>query len=87
MRKGGRDGMGGLLVAKSGRGVCRVMCFSPKHNVTMPLMRVGEIREVVDGWLRETEKGEGMEGVVYVQVFENKGAVMGCSNPHPHCQV
>ena len=86
-RKGGKGGKKGLLVAESGRGVCRVMCFSPKHNVTLPLMEVGEIRLVVNTWVRETERGEGVEGVKYVQVFENKGAVMGCSNPHPHCQV
>ena len=64
---------------------CKVMCFSPKSNVTIPVMSVEEIRAVVDTWVQEMT----ILGAKYkwVQIFENKGAVMGCSNPHPHCQI
>ncbi|XP_076420169.1 galactose-1-phosphate uridylyltransferase isoform X3 [Peromyscus maniculatus bairdii] len=61
------------------------MCFHPWSDVTLPLMSVPEIRAVVDAWASVTEE----LGAQYpwVQIFENKGAMMGCSNPHPHCQV
>ncbi|XP_063506265.1 galactose-1-phosphate uridylyltransferase isoform X4 [Pongo pygmaeus] len=74
-----------LFQAKSARGVCKVMCFHPWSDVTLPLMSVPEIRAVVDAWASVTEE----LGAQYpwVQIFENKGAMMGCSNPHPHCQV
>jgi UDPglucose--hexose-1-phosphate uridylyltransferase len=67
------------------RGVCRVLCFSPRHDLTLPEMPVEQIRAVVDLWAEQVED----LGARYrwVQVFENKGAVMGCSNPHPHGQV
>ncbi|XP_057159134.1 galactose-1-phosphate uridylyltransferase isoform X3 [Pan paniscus] len=63
----------------------KVMCFHPWSDVTLPLMSVPEIRAVVDAWASVTEE----LGAQYpwVQIFENKGAMMGCSNPHPHCQV
>lgn len=63
----------------------KVMCFHPWSDVTLPLMSVPEIRAVVDAWASVTED----LGTQYpwVQIFENKGAMMGCSNPHPHCQV
>jgi len=74
-----------LFRAAGARGKCKVMCFSPKSNVTIPVMSVEEIRAVVDTWVQEMT----ILGVKYkwVQIFENKGAVMGCSNPHPHCQI
>ncbi|XP_021783109.2 galactose-1-phosphate uridylyltransferase isoform X2 [Papio anubis] len=74
-----------LFQAKAARGVCKVMCFHPWSDVTLPLMSVPEIRAVVDAWASVTEE----LGAQYpwVQIFENKGAMMGCSNPHPHCQV
>ncbi|XP_036032991.1 galactose-1-phosphate uridylyltransferase isoform X4 [Onychomys torridus] len=61
------------------------MCFHPWSDVTLPLMSVPEIRAVIDAWASVTEE----LGAQYpwVQIFENKGAMMGCSNPHPHCQV
>jgi UDPglucose--hexose-1-phosphate uridylyltransferase len=66
-------------------GTCRVICFSPRHDLTLPEMELRAIRKVVDLW------GEQVEGLGrnyrWVQVFENKGAVMGCSNPHPHGQI
>lgn len=67
------------------RGTSRVICFSPRHDLTLPDMAVGDIRAVVDTWAEQTaELGQTYQ---WVQVFENKGEVMGCSNPHPHGQV
>lgn len=67
------------------RGTCRVICFSPRHDLTLPRMGTGEIRAVIDVWAEQVrELGANYR---WVQVFENKGDVMGCSNPHPHGQV
>jgi UDPglucose--hexose-1-phosphate uridylyltransferase len=69
----------------SHKGTCRVVCFSPRHDLTLPQMDLGDIRRVVDVWAGQvTELGQIY---LWVQVFENKGAVMGCSNPHPHGQI
>lgn len=66
-------------------GTCRVMCFSPRHDLTLPEMDLPDIRTVIDVWSEQTvELGQKY---AWVQVFENKGAMMGCSNPHPHCQI
>jgi UDPglucose--hexose-1-phosphate uridylyltransferase len=67
------------------RGTCRVICFSPRHDLTLPEMEVAEIRSVVDLWANQTE--ELSRDFLWVQVFENKGEIMGCSNPHPHGQI
>ncbi|XP_026798281.3 galactose-1-phosphate uridylyltransferase isoform X2 [Pangasianodon hypophthalmus] len=74
-----------LFQSKPARGVCKVMCFHPWSDITLPLMQPGEIRQVIDKWAELIEE----LGPTYpwVQIFENKGAMMGCSNPHPHCQV
>jgi UDPglucose--hexose-1-phosphate uridylyltransferase len=77
----------GLLRAKSERGVCRVVCFSPRHDLTLARMGDAEIRLVVDAWAEQVEQLGGQPRLRHVQVFENKGAEMGASNPHPHCQV
>ncbi|XP_062410341.1 galactose-1-phosphate uridylyltransferase [Sardina pilchardus] len=74
-----------LFQTKSARGVCKVMCFHPWSDVTLPLMKPEEIRVVVDKWAELIE--ELGPSYPWVQIFENKGAMMGCSNPHPHCQV
>jgi len=66
-------------------GTCRVVCFSPRHDLSLPEMSVDEIRRVVDYWAEQTaDLGRTNR---WVQVFENKGAVMGCSMPHPHGQI
>ena len=67
------------------KGECRVICFSPKHNLTLPQMDLGDIRHVVDIWAAQTE--ELLQKYRWVQVFENKGQIMGCSNKHPHGQI
>ena len=67
------------------KGTCRVVCFSPRHDVTLPLMDTKEIKRVIDVWAEQSsELGSEYR---WVQIFENKGEMMGCSNPHPHCQV
>ena len=74
-----------LLQSQAVEGVCRVMCFSPRHDLTLPEMSLPEIRGVVDIWAAQaTELGQTYR---WVQIFENKGAIMGCSNPHPHGQI
>ncbi|MCW9708138.1 UDP-glucose--hexose-1-phosphate uridylyltransferase [Fodinibius salsisoli] len=76
-----------LLIAKGERGICRVICFSPHHNLTLPEMELSQIREVVDLWTREYAELGVRDYINYVQIFENKGEIMGCSNPHPHGQI
>ncbi|MCB0122039.1 MAG: galactose-1-phosphate uridylyltransferase, partial [Caldilineaceae bacterium] len=78
---------GNFFQAEAETGRARVICFSPRHDLTLPEMAVADIRRVVDVWADQvTELGE-LPDIHYVQLFENKGAVMGSSNPHPHGQV
>lgn len=77
----------GLLVAQSERGICRVVCFSPRHDLTLGQMAVGDIRGVVDTWTDQYVELGGIDWVRHVQIFENRGAMMGASNPHPHGQI
>jgi UDPglucose--hexose-1-phosphate uridylyltransferase len=77
----------GLLVAEGESGVCRVICFSPRHDLTLAKMSVGEIRLVADVWTEQVVELGSREDIGYVQVFENRGAMMGASNPHPHGQI
>lgn len=77
----------GLLQAKGERGICRVMCFSPNHALTLPEMEVAAIRKVVDLWQAQYLDLGSKDFINHVQIFENKGAIMGCSNPHPHGQI
>lgn len=75
----------GLLRAEPAAGECRVICFSPRHDLTLAQMEPSEVVPVVDLWASQTQElGQRWE---WVQVFENKGAAMGCSNPHPHGQI
>lgn len=78
---------GDLLVAKSVRGKCRVVCFSPKLNLTVAEMTVEQLIPVVDAWVQEYTTLGKLDYVNHIQIFENKGAMMGCSNPHPHGQI
>jgi UDPglucose--hexose-1-phosphate uridylyltransferase len=80
-------GDAGLLRATVERGVCRVLCFSPRHDLTLAKMELADIRLVVDEWAMQTEKLGARPDVRYVQIFENRGAMMGASNPHPHGQI
>lgn len=76
-----------LLVAQTERGDCRVLCFSPRHDLTLPEMDVAAIENVVTAWTNETASLGAKPYNQHVVIFENKGAMMGCSNPHPHCQI
>lgn len=76
-----------LLRAESERGICKVICFSPRHDLTLADMEVAAIRKVIDLWQSQYLELALLDFINYVQIFENKGAVMGCSNPHPHGQI
>jgi UDPglucose--hexose-1-phosphate uridylyltransferase len=77
----------GLLCARSERGVCRVVCFSPRHDLDVPRMERSQIERVIEVWGEQFEELSALPWIRYVQIFENRGAMMGCSNPHPHCQI
>ncbi len=81
------DGAKGLIVAESESGICRVVCFSPRHDLALSQMAMAEIRMVVDAWTNEYLNLGALPAINHVQIFENRGAMMGCSNPHPHCQI
>jgi UDPglucose--hexose-1-phosphate uridylyltransferase len=76
-----------LLVAAGTPGMCRVVCFSPRHDLTLAMMTAAAIRHVVDVWAEEAAALARAEGIQYIQIFENRGAIMGASNPHPHGQI
>jgi UDPglucose--hexose-1-phosphate uridylyltransferase len=76
-----------LLVAEPARGVCKVLCFHPDHSLTLARMTQLEIRRVVDAWTAEYQQLAALDWIEYVQIFENRGAMMGASNPHPHGQI
>ncbi|RNJ50959.1 UDP-glucose--hexose-1-phosphate uridylyltransferase [Methylocystis hirsuta] len=77
----------GLLIAQGEPGRCRVLCFSERHDLTLPHMSVPEITRVIEAWRDETMRLGALDAINYVQIFENRGAAMGASNPHPHCQI
>lgn len=76
-----------LLASVSERGLCRVVCFSPRHDLTLPELDQAAIENVIAAWTEQTVDLGNKDFIHYVQVFENKGAMMGCSNPHPHSQI
>jgi UDPglucose--hexose-1-phosphate uridylyltransferase len=78
---------GGLIVARTEAGRCRVVCFTPRHDLTIPRMPVDQIRRVVNTWADQYVELGSLPHVRHVQIFENRGALMGASNPHPHCQI
>ena len=83
----GRFDQNGILVAETVPGICRVVCFSPRHNLTIANMDPAALRQVVDEWARQYLDLGGRDLIQYVQIFENRGEMMGASNPHPHCQI
>ena len=76
-----------LLIAKNEKGICRVVNFSPRHDLTLAEMGEVEIENVITTWQNEFRNLSSNKNINYVQIFENKGAMMGNSNPHPHCQI
>ncbi len=77
----------GLMVARTEGGICRVVCFSPRHDLTIPLMSRAEIRALVDVWAEQYQSLAAIPWIRHIQIFENRGSLMGTSNPHPHCQI
>jgi UDPglucose--hexose-1-phosphate uridylyltransferase len=78
---------GALFRAESERGRCKVICFSPRHDLSVPRMSRQALTGVVRVWTEEYRAFKTEPEIAHVQVFENKGEIMGCSNPHPHCQI
>jgi UDPglucose--hexose-1-phosphate uridylyltransferase len=76
-----------LLHAVGQRGICRVICFSPRHDLTLPELDLSQIEQVIDLWQEEFQTLSAQSWIKYIQIFENKGEIMGCSNPHPHGQI
>ena len=81
------EGFDSLVVAQSEQGICRVVSFSQRHDLTISQMDGSDIRKVVDVWADQYRELGALPFVNHVQIFENRGAMMGCSNPHPHCQI
>lgn len=77
----------GLLWAEPVSGTCKVLCFSPRHDLSLPEMSLPELESVIEAWTAETRELSARPEIQCVQVFENKGELMGCSNPHPHSQI
>ena len=73
-------------IAKTVKGLCKVLCYTPLHNATMGEMFVDSIKLVIDAWVNEIDELHNNNFIKYVQIFENRGGV-GNSNPHPHCQI
>lgn len=76
-----------LFKAEPEWGINRVVCFSPRHDLTLPQLPQDQVEAVVKTWIDQTRDLGEIEFIRYVQVFENKGEMMGCSNPHPHSQI
>lgn len=79
--------LNGVIRAETESGVCKVICFSPRHDLTLSRMNVEEIEGVVVAWTNEYVRLGSDPNIQYVQIFENRGEMMGCSNPHPHGQI
>ena len=77
----------GLFVAATEPGICRVVCFSPRHDLSFAHMDASAIRSVVNAWAEQYRELGAMPEINHVQIFENRGEMMGCSNPHPHGQI
>ncbi|MEM1002197.1 MAG: UDP-glucose--hexose-1-phosphate uridylyltransferase [Bacteroidota bacterium] len=77
----------GLLRAETETGRCRVVCFSPDHSKSLANLSIESIEKIVEVWQEQFKDLASEKGINYIQIFENKGSVMGCSNPHPHGQI
>lgn len=76
-----------FFISHTEQGLCKVMCFSPRHDLTIPQMELTDIQQVIHTWIDEYRELATLPAINYIQIFENKGSIMGCSNPHPHCQI
>src|SRR5258706_14444497 len=77
----------GLLVAQGEPGICRVLCFLPRHDLTLATMDVRDVTTVVEAWSEQYRELTSLPWINHVQIFQNRGTLMGASNPHPHCQL
>ncbi|HEY6938590.1 MAG TPA: UDP-glucose--hexose-1-phosphate uridylyltransferase [Terriglobales bacterium] len=77
----------GLMLARGEPGICRVICYSPRHDLRLATLDSASVRNVVELWAEQYSELGAAPAINYVQIFENRGAMMGASNPHPHCQV
>jgi UDPglucose--hexose-1-phosphate uridylyltransferase len=77
----------GLIVAEGEPGLCRVICFFPRHDLTLSTMESKDIENVIHTWTAQFQELGAMPQINHVQIFENRGSAMGASNPHPHCQI
>ena len=77
----------GLFESRAARGIARVVCYSPRHDLTLARLPAGEVAYLVEVWQRQYRDLGGRDRVDHVLTFENKGEVVGVSNPHPHCQI
>lgn len=77
----------GLLKAETQSGICKVIIFSPRHDLTLPELSLMQVLDIVETWCDEYKKIKKESYIKYIQIFENKGEIMGCSNPHPHGQI
>ena len=80
-------GTNNLLIATTESGICRVVCFSPRHDLTLAQMANDEIAAIIDVWAKQYRTLGSLPNINHVEIFENRGAMMGCSNPHPHGQI
>lgn len=86
--RAGGDASGPILLhAEAERGICRVVCFSPRHDLTLSQMTQNEVQQVVEVWVEQYNELAAIDWVQSVLIFENRGAMMGASNPHPHGQI
>lgn len=76
-----------LFIAEPEFGLCRVVCFSPRHDLSLPELSQPDVEAVAQTWIDQMNELGRLDFTAYVQVFENKGAMMGASNPHPHSQI
>ena len=76
-----------IYQSRPARGIARVVCYSPKHNLTLGELEPSEIEELIDVWREQFQDLQARPEIANVLIFENKGEVVGVSNPHPHCQI
>jgi UDPglucose--hexose-1-phosphate uridylyltransferase len=84
---GGEVNESPLMVARAERGICRVACFSPRHDLTISNMDLHDIAAVVELWCDQYRQLGAVDWINHIEIFENRGEMMGASNPHPHCQI
>lgn len=81
------DVLSGLLQHRGERGICRVLCYSPRHDLPPAMLPNAQMRAAIDAWVNEYETLGATNWIGYVQIFENRGAIGGASSRHPHSQI